>query len=276
MYASNRNKIFSSIFLLLIAINSASAMDLYVSPSGNDSNPGTQESPVASLAVARDKARQFAGNEPVTIHFADGIYYLPETLVFAPEDSGSATNPVVYKATTEGGAILSGGSALKLTWEPHENGIFKAQTPDGLTIDQVFVDGTNQRMARYPNFDPAKKAEPYQGNAADAFSKEKAAKWSDPTGAYMHVMHRSQWGGYQYRITGKDENGELTYEGGWQNNRPGPMHEKFRMVEHVFEELDAPGEWFHDQKTSTLYYLPEEGLDLNEGESRSRPLASLG
>ena len=266
MYASNRNKIFSSIFLLLIAINSASAMDLYVSPSGNDSNPGTQESPVTSLAAARDKARQFAGNEPVTIHFADGIYYLPETLVFAPEDSGSATNPVVYKATTQGGAILSGGSALKLTWEPHENGIFKAQTPHGLTIDQVFVDGTNQRMARYPNFDPAKKAEPYQGNAADAFSKERAAKWNDPTGAYMHVMHLKQWGGYQYRITGKDENGELTYEGGWQNNRPGPMHKQYRMVEHVFEELDAPGEWFHDQKTSTLYYLPEAGLDLNKAK----------
>ena len=163
---------------------------------------------------------------------------------------------------SEGGAILSGGSALELTWEAHKDGIFKSQTPAGLTIDQVFIDGTNQRMARYPNFDPAKKAEPYQGNAADAFSKERAANWNDPTGAYMHVMHKSQWGGYQYRITGKDEKGELTYEGGWQNNRPGPMHKQYRMVEHVFEELDAPGEWFHDQKTSTLYYKPAADIDL--------------
>jgi hypothetical protein len=32
----------------------------------------------------------------------------------------------------------------------------------GLEIDQLFVNGRNQRMARYPNFDAAKKAEPYQ------------------------------------------------------------------------------------------------------------------
>ena len=262
MHTSIPKQIFGSIFLLLIATNAASAMDVFVSPSGNDTNPGTKESPIASIVEARDKAMQFAGKQPVTIHFADGIYYLPETLVFAPEHSGSATNPVVYKAMSEGGAILSGGSALELPWEAHQDGIFKAQTPAGLTIDQVFINGTNQRMARYPNFDPAKKAEPYQGNAADAFSKERAANWNDPIGAYMHVMHKSQWGGYQYRITGKDEDGELTYEGGWQNNRPGPMHPKYRMVENVFEELDAPGEWFHDQKSSTLYCMPADGVDL--------------
>jgi hypothetical protein len=34
------------------------------------------------------------------------------------------------------------------------------------------------------------------------------------------------------------------------------------MVENIFEELDAPGEWFHDHKTSTLYFLPEQGTDL--------------
>ncbi|MBM4155420.1 MAG: signaling protein [Lentisphaerae bacterium] len=28
------------------------------------------------------------------------------------------------------------------------------------------------------------------------------------------------------------------------------MHKDFRMVENIFEELDAPGEWFHDAKTS--------------------------
>ena len=262
MHGSTRMTMFGSLLMLLSTINSASAMDLYVSPSGSDSNPGTKESPVVSFQAARDKATKLAGKEPVTVHFADGIYYLPETLVFAHENSGSEANPIVYEATSEGGAILSGGSALELSWEVHQDGIFKARTPTGLTIDQVFIDGKNQRMARYPNFDPARKAEPYQGNAEDAFSKERAAKWSDPTGAYMHVMHKSQWGGYQYLITGKDEKGELIFEGGWQNNRPGPMHPKYRMVENVFEELDAPGEWFHDRKTSTLYYMPADGVDL--------------
>ena len=75
-------------------------------------------------------------------------------------------------------------------------------------------------------------------------------------------MHSSRWGGYHYRITGKDAKGEVTYEGGWQNNRQMGMHKSYRMVENIFEELDAPGEWFHNTKTSTLYYMPAPGVDL--------------
>jgi len=71
---------------------------------------------------------------------------------------------------------------LSLSWSAYRDGIFKAQTPAGLQIDQLFVDGKNQRMARYPNYDAAKRAEPYQGFAADAFAKERAANWADPTG----------------------------------------------------------------------------------------------
>ena len=75
-------------------------------------------------------------------------------------------------------------------------------------------------------------------------------------------MHVHGWGGYHYRIIGTDPHGEVTYEGGWQNNRQLGMHPEFRMVENVFEELDAPGEWFHDANTNTLYVLPEPGIDL--------------
>ena len=117
-------------------------------------------------------------------------------------------------------------------------------------------------MARYPNYDPALKAKPYQGFSADAFSITRAANWADPTGAYIHALHSKKWGGYHYQITGKDAKGEVTYEGGWQNNRQMGMHKDFRMVENVFEELDVVGEWFHNSKTSTLYFKPAADVDL--------------
>ncbi|MDF7800404.1 right-handed parallel beta-helix repeat-containing protein [Pontiellaceae bacterium B1224] len=242
--------------------SAALAADLYVSPSGNDKNPGTQEKPIASMSRAVEKVQPHAGKTPITVHFSDGIYYLPDTVVFSPEDSGTEKSPIIYKAETEGGAVLSGGSKLDLQWKPYRDGIFMAKTPAGLVIDQLFINGKNQRMARYPNYDPAKKAEPYQGYAADAFAKERAADWADPTGGYIHAMHRSGWGGYHYLITGKDASGEVTYEGGWQNNRKMGMHKDHRMVENIFEELDAPGEWYHNAKTSTLYYFPMSGTDL--------------
>lgn len=239
-----------------------SAVDIFVDPTGTDRDPGTVANPVASLERARELVSAVAGKESVTVHVADGVYYLPDTLAFGPDDSGSAEAPVVYRAMNEGGAVLSGGALLALQWTPYRDGIFQAQTPAGLSIDQLFVNGERQRMARYPNYDASKPTAAYQGYAADAFAVERAANWADPTGGYIHAMHRSRWGGYHYRITGKEEAGEVTYEGGWQNNRQMGMHAEFRMVENIFEELDTGGEWFHDADTATLYYWPPEGTDL--------------
>ncbi|MDF7825467.1 right-handed parallel beta-helix repeat-containing protein [Pontiellaceae bacterium B12227] len=247
-----------SFFAGLLAVSGmVQAADIYVSPMGNDANSGAKNSPLASLAAARDAARPMVGKKAVTVHVADGVYYLPETLIFTPADSG-----VTYQAVNEGGAVLSGGSKLNLKWSSYKDGIFKAKTPKGLEIDQLFMNGKNQRMARYPNYDAGKPTAAYQGYAADAFSKERAKGWDDPTGGYIHAMHRSRWGGYHYIITGKDAKGEVTYEGGWQNNRQMGMHKEYRMVENIFEELDAPGEWFHNAKTGTLYYMPAKGTDL--------------
>lgn len=247
----------------IMAAGCIHATDLYVSPNGSDTNCGSKVAPVASLERAKDLARAYAGKMPITVHVADGIYYLPETLIFTPADSGSEKSPITYQAENEGGAVLSGGSELKLSWKPYKDGIYQALTPDDLSIDQLFINGRNQRMARYPNYDPEKKAEPYQGYSADAFSKERAAKWTDPSGGYIHAMHRAGWGGYHYLITGKKADGEVEYEGGWQNNRQMGMHKNHRMVENIFEELDAEHEWYHDAKSNALYFKPAAGTDIH-------------
>jgi hypothetical protein len=250
------------IAVVLLLSLSLPAAEIYVAPDGNDSDSGSRDAPLQSLAAARDAARPLAGREPVTVLVADGVYYLPETLVFTPADSGTEDHPVIYVAENEGGAVISGGTQLSLTWAPYRDGIFQAVTPADLNIDQLFVDGNRQRMARYPNYDATKTTAAYQGYAADAFARERAAGWADPTGGYIHAMHRSRWGGYHYRITGKTPDGEVSYVGGWQNNRQMGMHRDFRMVENIFEELDAAGEWFHNAKTDVLYYKPEPDVDL--------------
>jgi len=38
------------------------------------------------------------------------------------------------------------------------------------------------------------------------------------------------------------------------------------VVENVFEALDAPGEWYLDKPTGTLYYMPKDGEDMNTVE----------
>ena len=248
----------------LVAFNFSAlgrADSYFVAPNGDDNNPGTIVKPFATLQRAQQAARKSAKREASTVFLREGTYYLPQTLVFTSEDSGNKTSPVVYQAYQKEHPVISGGVRLEnLKWETYKDGILQTKPPAGFVTDQLFVNGERQPMARYPNFNPSERI--FNGYAADAFSPERAAKWKDPTGGFIHALHRSEWGGMHYVITGKSPDNKVTYEGGWQNNRPMGMHAERRFVENIFEELDAPGEWFLDSKTSTLYFYPPSGLDL--------------
>jgi hypothetical protein len=253
-----------SVWLAAVAVvglgSSAQAGNYYVAPSGNDANPGTLAKPFATLSRAQQAARRAAGREAVTVFIREGTYYLPETLVFTSRDSGTKAAPVVYEAYQKEHPVISGGTRLQnLKWETYTNGIMQAKVPAGFATDQLFVNGERQPLARYPNFDPNERH--FNGWAKDAISPERAARWKDPTGGFIHALHSAEWGGMHYVITGKGPDNKVTYEGGWQNNRPMGMH-NIRFVENIFEELDAPGEWFLDPKTSTLYFYPPAGVDL--------------
>jgi hypothetical protein len=245
----------------LLAPNAISA-DFFVHPAGDDTANGTRTAPFQSATRAQSAARPLAGREPVTIHFLNGSHYLAETLVLTPEDSGTREAPVVWQAAPGEAPVISGGLRLDLNWEPHRDGILKAKVPAGITADQLFVDGQRLPMARYPNFDASVRH--FNGFAPDAFSPERVARWANPAGGFIHAMHRHEWGDFHYRILGKDAAGALQYEGGWQNNRRMGMHDRFRMVENILEELDAPGEWFHDPAQNMLLVFPPTGVDLSK------------
>ena len=247
---------------LAAALPGLDAATFFASPSGSDANPGTESRPFATLARAQSAVRGAKAGGPVTVNLRGGTYYLPATWVLTAEDSGSANAPVVWQAWHDEVPVLSGGMKLVPQWEPHRDGILKTRVPAGFATDQLFVDGERQILARYPNFDPGIRM--LGGYSKDAFSAERAARWADPRGGFIHAMHEHLWGDFHYRITGKDAAGKVTYEGGWQNNRRMGMHGEFRFVENVLEELDATREWFLDGKTSTLYYRPPDGLDLSK------------
>ncbi len=239
------------------------AVTLQVAPTGSDSNPGTRRAPLATPTGARDRIRNLgvAGKETVTVEFHAGTYRLREPLVFDPEDSGTARAPIVFRAARGEAVTFSGGVRVTPRWSAQDRGIWKTAVPTGLRTDQLFVNGHRQILARYPNFDPQQRI--LGGFAADAVSPERSARWKDPVGGFLHVMHRHDWGDAHYRITGRNADGTLALEGGWQNNRAEEgIHDTHRFVENVFEELDAPGEWFLDMHTDTLFFMPPPGIDL--------------
>lgn len=256
--------------LVMFAASLCGAQPYYVAPAGNDANPGTLNKPFATLQRAQEAVRQKRGD----VFLRGGTYYLPAPLVFTAQDSGTKKKPVVFQNYKDEKPVISGGIRLdNLNWQPYTNGILRAQVPADLQTEEIFINGERQILARYPNFDPTAKY--FDGFAADAISKERAARWANPAGGYYHAMHPAFWGDFTWRITGKDANGEPTLEGGWQNNRGAAAHRDVRFVENIFEELDAPGEWFLNQETHTLYFYPPAGLDLKKAIVEATRLRSL-
>ncbi|MFC5529447.1 right-handed parallel beta-helix repeat-containing protein [Cohnella yongneupensis] len=247
---------------------------IYVSPNGNDLAVGTKEQPFATLLRAQIEARNAAKQgKPVHVSVHAGTYYLTETLRFLPDDSGSADSLVIYEAVPGEKVVISGGMKLDLQWRVYEGEILQAEMPSGLKLDQLFVDGRQMRMARYPNFDENTRI--MNGYAKDCIFPECVARWDNPAGGYVHAMHKHLWGDYRYLIRGKDENNQLILDGGWQNNRLMGMHDDYRYVENIFEELDAPGEWFHDEISGMLYVYPFPDMKLEESIIEGVRLAHL-
>lgn len=251
-----------SYFLLILFITSSCQNDLsyYISPSGDDSFSGTKDKPFATIQKALEISR-VNKNKKITIYLQEGIYYQENPVVFTPEDGRNKQASLTIRPYNNEKVTISGAKKLPaIQWEVYKDKIMKAAVPGGILFDQLFVNGQLQHMARYPDYDPD--AVHYNGIAADAIAPERVSKWSNPAGGYVHASHRHEWGGYHWIIKSKNDTNELELEGGWQNNRLMGMHPERRFVENIFEELDAPGEWFFDKHTQTLYFYPPKDMDL--------------
>ena len=253
----NRHLYALFIWLQFICPTLSAQHKLYVSSSGNDANAGTIAFPLKTPAAAIEKINR-SKQSHIAILFRQGTYHLDETLSL---DNNSLQGKTVSLAAYKNENVtFSAGRKLSLKWEKHTGNIWKSRI-ENAGFESLFINGIPQILARYPNYDST--ARVFNGTAEDAISSEKIAKWKNPAGGYLHALHQGEWGSFHYRIKGI-VNGKADLEGGWQNNRPAPLHPKYRFVENIFEELDAPGEWYYDKNDETLYFYPDPRIDLDK------------
>jgi hypothetical protein len=254
--------------LVLACAAFAFGADLYISPTGNDAAAGTITAPLATLAAARDKADQLkGGNTPVTVYLRGGTYYLAAPLVFGAANSGTETAPIIYTAYGIEKPVISGGIKITSAWAASSGSIMVTTIAQNLKVDQLFLNGKRQILARYPNFDTTKdnnNTRRLDGYAADCIGATHVGKWANPAEGpgYIRGLHEAEWGGNDYKMTGKNGT-TLTYTWVGDNNRGSAMHATYRMVENLFEELDAAGEWFYRKSTGQLFFWPPAGTNLS-------------
>ena len=218
--------LFALFFILTLGIFCSCQQDVievYVSTNGSDQGTGAKEDPLKSLDKAREIALEHAGKKKIDIIVGDGIYYLPNTLLLHAGFSGTERYPITFKTANEGKVVISGGEELELKWEPFERGIFVAPVAGDKTIDQLYVNGKRQRMARFPNAREGKNVfdtwdlvhSTVPDPANDPLDPQRVSNWDNPAGAYIHAMHFALWGDMHWLVKGKNNDGSLDMEGGW-------------------------------------------------------------
>ncbi len=155
---------------------------VFVSPNGDDSNPGTQQAPVATLDEALSRMSYKGGG---TIWLMDGLHEIKNTANITAAHSGTAAAPLFIKAWNDEEATLSANNSLDMSkdkwyyFDPVENADIWARVPaearDSImwtTLDlqgwddddiaeitpedgppSMYVNGNQYTLARYPNSD---------------------------------------------------------------------------------------------------------------------------
>ena len=88
--------------------------NFYVAPNGNDTNPGSESAPFASLARARDAIADLKQQEGlpaggVAVFVRGGVYPVSAAFTLTEADGGTAKSPVTYLAYPGEKPIFTGG-----------------------------------------------------------------------------------------------------------------------------------------------------------------------
>jgi hypothetical protein len=249
----------------------------YVSPQGNDCNPGTLALPFRTVTKARDVVRTVnsAMTGDIVVYLRAGTYPLTSALSFGAADSGTKGFYVKYLNYAGETPLLTGGRPISgWTVSDSSKTIWQAT---GVTsrFRQLYVNGTKAIRARTPNLGTGGAANFNRVTGVDKtvpnvqVASSQVANWDNPTKVEMHLM--INWGDATLRLASYSTTGATAYlkfqspEAGILSQRPFPVlgsDKHAYYFENAFEFLDAPGEWYLNETTNTLYYEPRAGEDM--------------
>jgi hypothetical protein len=268
----------SSILIKPIYGNVSIQATYYVSPDGSDSNPGTLSAPFKTIQQARDVVRtinhEMTGD--IIVYLRGGTYSLSNTLQLNELDSGSNGYKVIYKAYPTELPVLTGGVPVT-GWTLDSGGIYKATISSVSNFRQLYVNGERAQRARSSGV-----------STALAYHYDEASKING------FIVSDSVVEFYD-----NPDHVELNWTREWVNTRlpvgqiiAGESGEKVVLmqqpyfdwamtmnavfdsiavtnpfyIENAIELLDEAGEWYFNQTTSTLYYWPKPGENMESAE----------
>ncbi|MBR6831870.1 MAG: carbohydrate-binding protein [Fibrobacter sp.] len=273
------------------AATAATQATFYVSPSGSDAAAGTKDAPFKTITQAQKAVRAINGSMTgdIEVILREGTYVLPATVNFTEADGGKDGHYVRYKAADGEKPLITGG--MQITgWTIHDeaNNIWKAEGVDG-RFRQLYVNNRKAVRACFPNVIAAN--EKGNGGFDHDFVRltkvDSSGRAFDVSADYVknikniedveiHLMiawsenilrlEKAQVNGGTAKLIPKDpERTKLFHRAypmlGTAFMSDPPKQQVF-YLENSYDLIDAPGEWYLDEKNQTLYYKPREGESM--------------
>lgn len=103
--------VFKILFILLLIVNSTFSQTFYVSPNGNDNNPGTIEKPLETFKGAIESVNNSGGSG--TVYFRGGYYHFDKTVVLNREN---CKGKITFKAYQTENPVFTSGKQVN-NWQ---------------------------------------------------------------------------------------------------------------------------------------------------------------
>jgi len=279
-----KTQVFVCVLIVMLALGHKQvfAQEIYLSPTGKDTNTGTIDNPLGTLNAARDKAREYKQNgqisQPVEVIVNGGEYFMLQPLELSADDGGTKEAPLLFKAEPGKKAIFRGGVQIS-GFEKVNDNLWRAFIPQVAYyhsyFEQLYVNGRRAVRARSPDdgFFLVKKVDEtviekgtgraprlavqkvtFDSTDANCFKGFTRQDYKDALIVFYH-----NWDNTRKRIIDYDREAEAIYLAGGGMKPWNPINNKSRwFVENYRAALNSPGEWFLD-RSGYLYYIPLEG-----------------
>ena len=286
--------------LFLMALSAQSAV-LYVSPAGNDGNPGSEDRPLRTLERARDRVRLMNRNmtADITVYLEEGTYRLARPLMLDARDSGFRGHSVTYMALNGKRVVISGGVAVT-GWEQVDarRNLWSARVPAALrNTRQLYVNGVRAHRTRGRL--PVSVIETATGYTASSAAMATWRNASDIefvyTGGNSLWSERSEglgaWTEPRCPVASIEGTTITMAQPCWDNSTkramlpngsrtanlvgPASVGKMPEYVENAYELLGTPGDWYFDRGARVIYYVPRPGEDLSRADVEAPVLETL-
>ncbi len=266
--------------LLLILTLWASAVPeaktIYLAPDGEDTHPGTQEQPLASMTGARDLIRKLQTSDTVYVKIAPGVYFLNGPLELTPIDA----TPVVFEGM--GDEVTFYGGVQVTNWEKVGDQLWRSPVPSPyhghFPFEQLFVNGKRAIRARMPNkgffevkvveetiLDPGKGRLPEFAIQKVRLNPDDVALLKNESSEAIKnavITFYHKWDVTRKYIDHFDADSSTVFIRG-KGMQPWNQLDKITKykIENVPAALDSPGEWLL-KEDGYVYYIPREGEEI--------------